>query len=156
MNELFLSAVIFAVCFFVHIFLHRLLKIFHTKSFLVIFVYGVGLIINAHAVGSVTSIIFFVLLSILMMVIYLPVTIAGAQTPAAIILTAFAKKSKQKKSALLKLFSQKLLIEKRIEDLQKVGLVTQRKGIFTVTRRGKIISFFIIFAIQFLGISVGG
>ena len=102
------------------------------------------------------SVLYFFLMSAFICALYQPIAFAGAQTPAAIILTALEKKPKLTKQNIFSLFNEKLLIHKRIEDLIQVGILKAADGTFELTAKGKAVYFLIVLSTKFLGVTVGG
>jgi len=89
-------------------------------------------------------------------VIYLPIVVAGAQTPADMILTSVRQKPLSL-SEIEVLFSQELLIDHRLKDLVKASLIKQKKpGSFVLTPKGTIAYQLIMLSTWLVGIGIGG
>lgn len=169
MSDIFQILLIFVFCFFCHSLLHHFLRASRKRTFLLWLIYPLGFLGCLYFLSRniyifpgygqflpLVSLILFIELSLLMAVFYFSVITAGAQTPAEIIITSLQKKPRTEKE-LLSLFSDELLITKRIIQLKTYGLITSdSKGHLVVSTSGKYFVSLIQLASAVLGIPVGG
>lgn len=163
---------IYMLAFFVHALLHRILLHFQKKSYIVTIVYllffpllifllfqeryvlGSAAFMNERLIG--TSIIFYILVSLMTSILYLPSVIEEGQVPARIILQAVDRENALKEKEIFSLFSQPLLIDIRLMSLQKARMVEKRGNIYFITLKGKIICYIVSVVTYLLGIPTGG
>jgi membrane-bound ClpP family serine protease len=123
----------------IHIAVYRLLQRRQMRS---AGVYGIGLAgfavlwLTKTLEYPLTSITLFVLLSAGMIWISFG-NYLGGETPASMILSSYKKKRSQTARELESLFTTRGLIWKRVDDLEKAGLVTQKNNHLRVTPKGQ-------------------
>jgi hypothetical protein len=148
MGSLLLVVGVFVLFIYIHRVLHMYLKKHLMLSYTVTLSYLFGLIpltILLYFIGSeviYSSIILYLLLSLLMSFLYLGVVLGG-ETPSSMILNALKNNPHMTKEQILSIFSEKILIWKRIEDLSRAGLIKIRESNITATTKGKNITRYI-------------
>lgn len=132
---------VFAYVFIIHIILHRMLLRVRTVTLKTLIVYPAGLFVLLYfrVAGYFEVPLYFLMLytmvSILISVLYLGVYLGG-QTPASMILDAYAKKKSYTQKQLLSLFSEDMLLWKRLDDLLRAKFVKTNHIGYAVTSKG--------------------
>ncbi len=140
MTSLIVTIGIFLVCFLAHAVLHRALAGRGMKRSVLVYVIG-GFVLSVcftryHLMYPVSSILLFIFLSLTAIYFYIALSLGG-ETPASMILASYAKKNRQTKSQIINLFSDQGLLWKRLDDLKGAGFITEKKGLYRATGKGK-------------------
>jgi hypothetical protein len=149
MISFLLVTLIFWFLCVLHILLHRYLYIRGIHTFMSTSIYLAGLcgIGFMYTIGllywPMASVVYYVLLVMVAMIFYLTPYLGG-ETPASMILASFKKKRQQSFDDLVHLFTNTGLIWKRIEDLEKAGLVVKTGPNYAVTDKGRTVSVLVI------------
>lgn len=140
MTSLLISLLSYVIFVGIHVILHRYLVRIDKKTFASVLVFFIGLLIHAGISFLFlplpwTSITLYGLLSWLHIVIFTE-SYYGDMGPSRQILAALKEKKAMTYQEIVNLFSDHVLIEKRIHNLQHDGLVTGDKSRLQATGRG--------------------
>jgi hypothetical protein len=154
--------------FFIALFLHAVFYrvFFRWKSMLFflagLYFLGIPLIILKHIFFPlpglhllITSCLVSFILSVIILLLYFPRFLNG-QTPGAVLLNAFSKKSLWKKKELFDLFSEHELVDMRLQTLKEKHLIIEHNGVLFITKRGRVLSAFMSFWFSLIGMEAGG
>ncbi|MBI5613630.1 hypothetical protein HY947_01790 [Candidatus Gottesmanbacteria bacterium] len=142
MLGIYFSLLFFSLCFVTHVFLHRMSRFLGMIQSRSIFVYVIGFIFLVLAVTfgrfqfPFSSLLVFTLPAILIVYLYLFTVLSPAYIPTRMILSHVSVGAKSQKQ-LESLFSEKELIDTRVLDLCRAGLVSQEKKQYRVTKKGQ-------------------
>jgi len=134
---------IFSVSCILHVITHRALVTHGIRTIKSALVYGGGLLVllSLCFTGGVslpiTSILLYALSSFLVSWFSLAPYLGG-ETPTSMILDSYATKTSQTEKDLQKLFTERGLVGKRLNDLVTSGMVVQKNTKFSVSSKGKI------------------
>lgn len=129
------------LCFVcVHVFLHRYLVRIGKKTFASVGVFFIGLVVHSAVAFRfyplpLTSIVLYGLLSWLHVIVYTE-SYYGDMGPSRKILAALRKKREMTEQEIIGLFSNQVLIKKRIQHLQQDDVVREKNGYLLATEKG--------------------
>jgi uncharacterized membrane protein len=172
MFDLFIATIIFITSFMCHVAWHRWNLQRQKLSLNVISVYGVFFLVLSgvlHGLGRqefavilefgprlpIVAASYYCLLSILTIVLYGPYLLTS-QVPAATILAALDRDRLLSKTQIEALFSESELLVSRLDSLQQMGMIMEKKRLFFVTPKGRYMYYLVHLTEVVLGISVGG
>lgn len=143
-KTLLLAFLIFFIAVTVHAIVHRLLLRIKIVTLRSIIVYLLGLFVLSYIVFSYqlpipfTGIVIYLLLSSIIMFFYFAICLGG-DTPSAKIIASFHHKTTQTFEDILGLFTDDILIWKRIADLEVTHFIYKHNNTYTVTKRGAVL-----------------
>jgi hypothetical protein len=151
---------IFIVTVFIHILIHRLLRVFNKKNFftIVLFILGIGVVwgINHYILSSriitplvkdtiwlypfdFTALVLYIFLSF-SYVVYIATPYLGDEGPTAKIILSLLKKQSLSEEEIVHSFRDRDVIEKRITDMIGIKWVENNKSTLTLTPRGTLVA----------------
>jgi hypothetical protein len=145
MNELLITFLFFIFIFTCHIVLHRFLTLWGIRTVHTLWCYVAGEVVlfflwhNRLLLYPVSTVVVYTLLSFGISISYMSFFL-GAQTPATMIVRAFAARKTLTMRSILALFNKQYIFEKRIDNLLSSGLVKRRGMRYTATTNGTYIA----------------
>lgn len=161
MYTIFVTIIVFAVAVIIHILLFRYLLSRGHRSFIpalvfvgifmsMIIIIGKPTQIGMFVEYKITALTVFVLLTMSYMVMTASL-ILGDESPSSKIILEVEKKPGISESKLITLFSDKKLVDKRLEDMLSSGMITQRGRSFMILPKGQILVFYVTLYHKLLG-----
>jgi hypothetical protein len=136
---------VFAVFLLFHGALHRFFIHWEKKRIALNLIYLLGFIVlwilwrRGLVSLPFSSSCIYLLMSLFVSYFYMTFFLAG-ETPSSIILDSFLRKKQQARSELLHLFSEQGLVLNRLDDLISTHLIIQKKDVYRVTSKGRILA----------------
>lgn len=140
MNYVIASIVIFFLCVFLHVLTHRILVVTHKRSVWSYAIFSIGFIICVLFVRFAPLYLSVITLYCLLVLFYAILTATpylGDESPSSKILLIVRRLKEVSRRQILAYFSQHLLVDKRLDDLEKSGWITVKNNRCYLSRSGK-------------------
>ena len=164
MDDVGLAIGWFIVAYIFHMLLHRVF--FRREDILILLVslyfLGIPIVILKHifyplpGIHLLVSSCFISFISGAIMTVFYFSGFFKGQTPSSMLLTAFSKQSAWTKKELLDIFSEDKLINARLYDLEKRGLIRREGRTYFSTKKGSLIFSVLCIFLRGSGVEVGG
>lgn len=134
MNDIGLLLGMFSITVLVHSLIHHLWRRVAKPPIALLALYGIG-VLYAIIKLPISLAAIYVLLSVISAILYVGVLVEG-ETPTSLILSSFARDKTQTITSLMSLFTEDMLLWRRLRDLMASGLVERRGTRYMITKKG--------------------